>query len=129
MPTSIKTAQQYQHQRQAAIKSMEKVLALPSGSPERWRAAFKHFLAQRPEAIDEANFVAKEVYERRKLVDKFASTKHGRYLMSTPSFLLDVIRSTDPEYFIGKSAKELTRPSHLRLMKKAFPEFFVPEVI
>lgn len=125
----IKNSQKQIEKRQAAIKSMAYVLSLPSGSPERWRATFDHFLRQRPDAAVEAHFVAEHVRENRKLMDKFASTKHGRHTMSTPSFLIDMLKSTDPEYFIGKGPKELSGARHLGKLKKAFPFYFYPEVI
>lgn len=115
--------------RDAAIASMKHVLSFPSGTSERWRAAYEHFLRQRPEARYEANYVASAVKERRTMIDKFGSTKHGRLTMSSPTWLLNVLRNTDPEYFIGKTAKQLSAAPHLRKMKKAFPEFFVPEII
>ena len=115
--------------RALAIKSMEKVLAIPSGTPQRWRAAFNHFLAQRPEAKDEAIAVAKSVAERRHDIDKFASTKNGRMAYSTPQWLLPVLRNTDPQYFESHSSKDFAGVKHLTLMKKAFPEFFYAEVI
>lgn len=118
-----------QLKRETAIKSMRKIVALPSGSPQRWREAFIHFLYQRPEAEPEARFIASEVAKRRKMMNKFASTKHGRAVMSQPSYLMSVLRATDPEYFNNITAMELSGERHLRKMKKAFPEYFYAEVI
>lgn len=115
--------------RDAAIRSMKKVVNLPSGSPERWRAAFVHFINQRPEAEAEAIVVASEVKKRKKMMDQYASSKHGRAIMATPSYLGAVLKSTDPEYFINANAMDLISERHLRRLKKAFPEFFYAEVI
>lgn len=125
----IQTLAKNQEKRAATIKSMEGVLALPSGTPERWRAGFTHFLRQRPEAKPEADFIAAEVRERRKQMDKFASTKNGRMAYSTPSWLLLMLRSIDPDYFLAKTGKDLSGARHLKLMQRAFPEYFYPEVI
>lgn len=108
---------------------MRKVVSLPSGSPERWRAAFIHFVKQRPEAEAEAAVIASEVAKRRKLMDEFASSKHGRAIMAQPSYLMDVLKSTDPEYFINANAMDLISERHLRRIKKAFPEFCYMETI
>lgn len=115
--------------REAVIASMKRVISLESGSPERWRAAYRHFLKQRPEAAYEANFVAKKVQERKVMINKFGSTKYGRMTMATPSFLLGVLKNTDPEYFIPMKPMDLISTKHLTKMQRAFPEFFVPEVI
>ena len=116
-------------QRQTAIKSMRHVLALPSGSPERWRAALKHFLLQRPEAKGEIDAVKAYCKEQRASMDKFGRTKNSRKVMATPSFLLPLLRQTDPEYFLSVKSSDLVGIKHLTIMKKAFPEFFLPEVI
>lgn len=118
-----------QIKRDTAIKSMRKIVSLPSGSPERWRETFIHFLYQRPEARPEADFIASEVAKRRKMMDKYASSKHGRAVMSQPSFLMGILRATDPEYFTNITAVELAGERHLRKMKKAFPQYFYAEVI
>lgn len=123
------TETQRQLKRDEAIKSMQKVASLPSGSPERWRQAFIHFIHQRPDAEPEAMFIASEVAKRRRNMDQFASTKHGRAVMSSPSFLMTVLKTTDPEYFINATAVDLVSERHLRKMKKAFPEYFYAETI
>lgn len=115
--------------RQDTIKSMEKVLSIPSGTPKRWRAAYDHFLRQRPDAKADAEEIAAYVKKRRQEMDKFASTKNGRMVQSTPPWLLRVLQNTDPEYFLSRSAKEFAETRHLRLLKQAFPEFFYAEVI
>lgn len=111
------------------IQSMAKVLQLPSGTPKRWRAAFEHFLRQRPEAAYQASSIAKYNLERRKAMDKFGDAKIGRLVMSAPPFLDDVIRITDPEYFMNTDSVELTKPKHLKKLKDAFPEYFLPKEI
>lgn len=123
------TETERQTRRDAAIRSMRQVVALPSGSPERWRAAFIHFVRQRPEAEAEAALIASEVAKRRKLMNEYASSKHGRAIMAKPSYLDAVLKSTDPEYFINLNAMDLIAERHLRRLKKAFPEFFYAEVI
>lgn len=115
--------------RKDTIKSMEKVLAIPSGTPKRWRAAYDHFLRQRPDAKADAEQIAEYVQERRQKMDKFASTKNGRMVQSTPPWLIRVLQNTDPEYFGGRNAKDFSEAKHLRLLKRAFPEFFYAEVI
>jgi hypothetical protein len=115
--------------RDAAIRSMKQVVKHASGSPERWRAAFIHFMHQRPEAQAEAAFIASQVAERKKQMNDFASSAHGRAIMAQPSFLTAVLRATDPEYFINASAMDLISEAHLRKMKKAFPEYFYAEII
>lgn len=115
--------------RDASIKSMKRVVSHPSGSPERWRAAFVHFIKQRPEAEAEAIVIASEVAKRRKLMDQYASSKHGRAIMAQPSWLMPVLKSVDPEYFINANAMDLVSEKHLRRLKKAFPEFTYMETI
>lgn len=124
----IKTLNQ-KEKRDADIKSMSKVLALPSGSPERWNAAYKHFLQQRPEAKEIDIWIRKQVKARRVEVNKYASSKYGRQTMMAPAFLRSVLRNTDPEYFINIKSNELVEPKHLEKMKRAFPQFFLPEII
>lgn len=114
---------------QLAIKSMEAVLAIESGTPERWRAAFNHFLKQRPDAEQDALEVARAVQEKKKRINKFASTKNGRLTTGFPQWLMGLLRQTDPNYFQNKSSKDFASAKHLRLMQKAFPEYFYPEVI
>lgn len=109
-----------------AMASMANVLKIPSGSPDRWRAAYIHFLKQRPEAQVEAMAVTNHNNEIKLTLDKLGRTKHGRYVMSSPSFLLPVLRNTDPDYFIGADDNKLSGAEHLKRMKKAFPEFFLP---
>lgn len=123
------TAMQQVQNRQAAISSMKRVLSIPSGTAERWRAGYEQFLLQRPAARYEARYIADYVAERRKLMDKFASTKYSRMTMSAPAFLSMVLKLTDPEYFMSASPRQFVSAQHLRKMKKAFPEFFLPEVI
>lgn len=115
--------------RERAVESMKVVLQHPSGTPERWRAAYNHFLRQRPDAALEANQIAKYNVERRKGTDKFGSMKIGRFTMSSPAWLFDMLRATDPEYWLNMPQQDVTKPRHLRKLKKAFPEFFIPEVI
>lgn len=115
--------------RDAAIRSMKQVLKHASGTPERWRAAFIHFMHQRPDAQAEAAYIASEVVKRRRMMDDYASSAHGRAVMSQPSFLMQVLRATDPEYFINATAMDLVSETHLRKMKKAFPEFFYADRI
>lgn len=129
LQTEMKQEQAKKERKAAVIKSMENVLSKPSGTPERWRAAYEHFLMQRPQAKAEAEFVAKEVRERRKSMDEFASTKNGRMAYSTPEYLLDLLKSLDHEYFATRTAIDFAGAKHLNLMKKAFPEFFYAEVI
>jgi hypothetical protein len=116
-------------QRQAAIKSMSHVVALPSGSPERWKATLKHFIMQRPDAKLEITAITQYCKEQRTSLDKFGRTKNSRKTMATPSFLLPLLRQTDPEYFMSVKSSDLVGIKHLTIMKKAFPEFFIPEVI
>lgn len=115
--------------RDAAIRSMKQVLRHASGTPERWRAAFIHFMHQRPDAQAEAAYIASEVRKRKLLMNDFASSEHGRAVMSQPSFLMQVLKATDPEYFINATAMDLVSEAHLRKMKKAFPEYFYAERI
>lgn len=115
--------------RKDAIKSMEKVVSFASGTPKRWRAAYEHFLRQRPDAKADAIEIADYVQKRRQKMDKFASTKNGRMVQSTPPWLLRVLQNTDPEYFGSRNAKDFSEVRHLKLMKQAFPEFFYAEVI
>lgn len=118
-----------EQRRKMAVANMEKVISFPSGSPKRWRAAFEAFLIQRPEALTICNEIADYNDLRRQEVGPLASTELGRLTMSAPEFLMPVIQSTDPEYFMQLRQKEVLRPSHLRKLKEAFPEFFIPEVI
>lgn len=115
--------------RDAAIKSMRKVLSLPSGSPERWKAAYRHFLKQKPEAKVEAAQCTQWCAMKRKSVNKFASGNGMRQLMATPSFLLPLLAQLDPDYFNNIKVDELSSAVHAAKMKKAFRQFFIPEVI
>ncbi|MGV9002397.1 MAG: hypothetical protein ACOH18_05595 [Candidatus Saccharimonadaceae bacterium] len=115
--------------RKLAIKSMEHVLSIPSGTPERWRAAFNHFLKQRPDAAENAIEIATAVQKRKQRINKFASTKNGRLTTGFPEWLMGLLRQTDPDYFSNKTSKGFASAKHLRLMQKAFPEYFYPEVI
>lgn len=125
----IKQINRMKKNRELAIESAKKVFALPSGTPERWQAGIKHFLRQRPDALPEYHAIARQVKLRKQEVDKFSSTKHARIVMSKPSWFDLVLKQTDPDYFLGHSPKYFVGAKHLRLMKKAFPEFFLPEVI
>lgn len=125
----IRQQQAKKERRAIAVNSMGKVLSHPTGTPERWRAAYNHFLLQRPEAKPEADYIAAGVRERRKDMDKYASTKNGRMAYSTPEWLLLVLKNTDPEYFGSRTPKDFMGVKHLTLMKKAFPEYFYAEVI
>ena len=118
-----------QEKRKRAIQHIDSVIKHPSGSPKRWRAAFEHFLKQRPEAAPEAHAIAEMNKERRQTMNKFGDVKFGRLVMSAPSYLNDVIRITDPEYFIEFKQEDLTKPHHLRKLKEAFPEYFLPKEI
>lgn len=120
---------QIKSKREVNIKSMAKVLSLPSGSSDRWRAAYEHFLKQRPEAKEVDTAIRKQVKDRRVFVNKFASSKYSRQTMMTPAFLMSVLRNTDPEYFINIKNEELVSNAHLMKMKRAFPQFFLPEII
>lgn len=115
--------------RKDTIKSMEQVVSLASGTPKRWRAAYEHFLRQRPDARADAEEIAAYVAKRRQEMDKFASTKNGRMVQSTPPWLIRVLQNTDPEYFGSRNSKDFSEARHLKLMKQAFPEFFYAEVI
>ena len=118
-----------QEKRKKAIEHIDTVIKHPSGSPKRWRAAFEHFLKQRPEAVYEARAIAELNKERRRLMDKYGDVKIGRLVMSAPSYLNDVIRITDPEYFIEFKQEDLTKPQHLKKLKEAFPEYFLPREV
>lgn len=116
--------------RKLAIKSMEHVLSFESGTPERWRAAFNHFIKQRPDAAENAMEIATAVKNRKlQITNKFAATKNGRLVTGTPEWLIKLLRQTDPDYFNSKTSKDFASAKHLRLMQKAFPEYFYPEVI
>lgn len=115
--------------KEAAMKSMAEVLKLPSGSSERWRAAYLHFLKQRPEAQEQAVAITKYNNEVRLKMDRLGRTKHSRRILSSPQFLLPVLQATDPDYFIRGNDKRLGSTEHIKKMKKAFPEFFLPEEV
>lgn len=125
----IKHIMKLRRNRERAIESMKQVLKHPSGTPQRWRAAYNHFLRQRPDAAVQARQIAEFNKERRLGTDKFGSMKIGRFTMSSPAWLLDMLRQTDPEYFLNLSHAEVLKVRHLRKLKAAFPEFFIPEVI
>lgn len=124
-----------QHRDDMVRIAKDTVFVHPSGSPERWRAAFLHLMNQRPEARAVSRQVAEMAAEKRNLFigNKYAVTesKDGaiRATMTLPPFLMDCLKLADPEYFIGKSHRQLSSGTHLKLMRKAFPEFFIPEVI
>ena len=67
--------------------------------------------------------------KRKKLMDEYASSKHGRAVMAQPSWLMPLLKTVDPEYFINATAMDLVSEKHLRRMKKAFPELTYPETI
>ena len=125
----IKAEIKKKQHKQRHVQSMAQVLQLSSGSPKRWRAAFDHFLRQRPEAKIVAKQIADANYERRQFMDKFGDVKIGRLVLSAPPFLDDVLRLTDPEYFMNNDSVELTKPKHLRKLREAFPEYFLPKEI
>lgn len=111
------------------VASMQHVLKYPSGSVKRWRAAYEHFLKQRPDARYEAQAIIEYNKERRTMLTKFADMEFGRLILSAPSFLNDVLRLTDPQYFAEFDQKDLTKPKHLRKLQEAFPEYFMPKEI
>lgn len=115
--------------RERAVDSMKQVIKHSSGDPKRWRAAYNHFLKQRPDAAIEARQIAEYNKQRRLSTDKFGSMKIGRLTMSSPAWLFDMLRVTDPQYFLNLRHDEVLKPRHLRKLKSAFPEFFIPEVI
>ena len=125
----IKAELKRKEKKKVHIQSMAQVLRLPSGTPRRWRAAFDHFLRQRPAAQLIASQVADFNREKRQAMDKFGDAKIGRLVMSAPPFLDDVLRLTDPEYFSNHDSVELTKPKHLRKLRQAFPEYFLPKEI
>lgn len=125
----IKAEIKKKERRKGHVQSMKYVLSLPTGSSKRWRAAYEHFLRQRPEAALIARQVTEYNVEKRKMMDKFGDVKMGRLVMSAPPFLEGVIRLTDPEYFLNTDSIELTKPKHLRKLQAAFPEYFLPKEI
>lgn len=125
----IKHIVRLRRNRERAVQSMAQIIKIPSGDPRRWRAAYNHFLKQRPDAAREAAEITKYNVVRRTETDKFGSMKIGRFTMSSPAWLTDMLQTTDPEYFLNLKHEDVLKPKHLRKLKAAFPEFFIPEVI
>lgn len=140
MAEIITTAQTIQEQkirerREAIKKSIDEVLKLKSGTPERWRAAVALYINMNPK--EESGYTAKEEYKKlvtenvqtRAIQDnQFATNKSEsmRLGLSAPSWFMQIVEAFDKEAFDKDNPKA---KDNFRKLCKEFGELRIMEKI